>query len=211
MLKLSVESTIEQAIRKLQSITEAKQLRYSTSQALTRTAYAVQAEVRANMPSRFTIRRPWVLQGIKVNKATPSALTARIYSRDKFMALQETGGIKEALRNHIAVPLQSVRRTKTGIIAKKDRPKNVPNTLTGRGGHMTAIVTLKDGRKFIARLRPKGKLGERGGRLEYLYLLVPKVHIDERLGLVRDGRKVAQERFGLELKRALEENVARAR
>jgi len=197
---VSVQTDIEKAIRQLQSITEKQQMAFAVAKALTKTAVDVQREVQNNMPSRFIIRRPWVLKGIQVERATKQSLTATVYSRDKFMQLQEFGGTKNPLRNYIAIPTSMVKRTKTDIIARSDRP--------GALGDKAEIIEL-NGHKWLA--LKKARKGSNGQRLKLLYLLVPRAQLRERLGLNKDGQKVARARFMLNLQDALEQAVRTAR
>ena len=200
MITMSVQSDLVRAMAQLRSITEAQQFRFAVAKALTQTAADVQTEVKKNMPQRFTIRRPWVIQGIKMDKATKDSLTARVYSRDKFMTLQELGGEKSPLRNWIAIPTSAVKRTKTDIIRAADRPKAL--------GDKVAIVDVH-GHKFLA--LKKGRKGSSGNQLRLLYLLVPRAHMQKRLGLEKDGMRVAPARFAVNLQQALQDAVRTAK
>ncbi len=197
---LSVQSDIAKAMAKLRSITEAKQLRFAVAKALTETAYDVQKELRANMPSRFTLRRQWIVQGIRVDKATKDSLTATVYSRDKFMGLQESGGPKNPLRNYIAVPTKAVRRTPKDMIKAADKPKNL-----GDKAHIVQV----NGDKYLALKKPRK--GRSQNELRLLYLLVPRAQIKERLGLNKDGQRVVRAKFAQNLQRAMEFAMATAR
>jgi len=199
-MNLSVSTDIEKAIAKLKSITEAQQLKFAVAKALTKTAYDVQAEVRKNMPNRFILRRQWIVQGIRVEKATKAKLEAVVYSRDKFMGIQETGGPRSPLRNYIAIPTSMVKRTKTDLIAKSDRPKAL--------GDKAEIIEM-NGHKWLA--LKKARKGANGQRLKLLYLLVPRTQMKERLGLGKDGMKMARARFVDNLEQALKDAVATAR
>ncbi|MCE2910226.1 MAG: DUF6441 family protein [Burkholderiaceae bacterium] len=197
---LDVQTDVLAALAKLQTITEARQFRFAVAKALTKTAVEVQAEVRKNMPSRFTIRRPWTLQGIRIVPATKESLTASVYSRDKFMALQETGGTKNPLGNFIAIPTRAVRRTKRDSIRLSDRPKAL-----GDKAHVVDV----NGDKYLALKKPRR--GKNGNELRLLYLLVPRAQLEERLGLNKDGQRVARARFVENLRVALAAAVATAR
>lgn len=200
MLTISVQSDIEAARRKLSSMTEARQLRFATAVALTRSAREVQAEVRKNMPSRFTLRRDWVVKGIQVEKAKPADLVATVFSRDKFMGLQEAGGPKSPLRQYLAIPTKAVRRTPKDIIRKADRPKAL--------GDRVEVVEVK-GHKYLA--LKKARRGRNNNELRLLYLLVPRAQIKARMGLTKDGLQVVRARFPELLQQALAEAVSRAR
>lgn len=199
-MKISVKTDIENALKKLQSITEAKQFRFAVAKALTQTAYDVQKEVRANMPNRFILRRQWIVQGMRVERATKQNLEAMVYTKDKFMRLQESGGIKGPLRNYLAIPTSMVKRTKTEIIRKSDRPAAL--------GSKAEVVEV-NGNKWLALKKPRK--GANSQRLRLLYLLVPRANLRERLGLGKDGMKVARANFGKNLRDALDQAVRTAR
>lgn len=200
MIKISVSSEIENAIRQLQTISEAQQFRFAVAKALTNTAVEVQKEVRKNMPGRFTLRRQWVVNGILVERATKDSLTATVYSRDKFMGLQEVGGPKSPLHQYLALPTSMVRRTKTDVISKADRPKNL--------GDKVEVIEF-EGHKWLALKR--ARKGANNQRLRLLYLLVPRAQLQKRLGLGEDAQKVAKLRFSQNLKDAMEFALRTAR
>lgn len=200
MLSISVDHDIAKAAAKIRSITEAQQLRFATAKALTQTAVQVQQEVRKNMPSRFQLRRQWVVQGIRVDRATKQNLVATVYSRDKFMGLQEAGGNKSPLRNYLAIPTSMVRRTPSEIVRQSDKPKAL--------GDKVEIVTFR-GEKYLALKKPRK--GANGQRLRFLYLLVPRAKLEKRLGLEKDGNMVVRRNFAANLQQALDEAVKTAR
>lgn len=197
---LSVQSDIMQAMKKLRSLTEAQQFNFAVAKALTETAYEVQKEVRGNMPSRFTLRRNWIVQGIRVEKATKANLTATVYSRDKFMGLQEFGGTKNPLRRYLAIPTKAVRRTPKDMIKKADRPQAL-----GDKAHVVEV----NGNKYLA--LKKARKGRANNELRLLYLLVPQADVKERLGLNKDGQRIARAKFIQNLKRSLAYAVSTAR
>ncbi len=197
---LDVTSDIAAAIAKLRTLTEAGQLQFAVAKALTQTAYEVQADVKRAMPGRFTLRRQWIVQGIRAQKATKAELVATVYSRDKFMGLQEFGGPKSPLRRYLAIPTRAVRRTKTDMIRKSDRPAAL--------GDKVEVVEY-EGNKYLA--LKKARRGASGNGLRLLYLLVPRSQIEERLGLNKDGQRIARARFARNLRAALDYAVATAR
>lgn len=199
-MQISVASDIAKAAAKLRSITEAQQFRFAVATALTRTAYDVQKEVRANMPQRFTLRRDWIVRGIMVDRATKLNLTARVYSRDKFMGRQEAGGPKDPLRNYIAIPTKAVRRTAKDLIRRTELPSSL--------GDRAHIVTVNVN-KFLA--LKKARKGKAKNELRLLYLLVPRARVNPRLGLGQDGRRVAPVKFAEHLRQALQDAVRTAR
>lgn len=214
MIQVSVKAEIEQAMRQLQTLAEARQFRFSVAKAITNTAYDVQQEVRKNMSDRFTLRRQWIVQGIRVDKATKDSLTATVYSKDTFMGRQEVGGTKvPKFDKHLAIPMRAVRRYKSGMINPADLPSNLGQaefsvkrgkqmaTRRGAGGSVFKLVS--NGRTFLCR--------RRNGQVELLYMLVPNAQVHKRLGLGDDAKKIVRLKFSQNLKDALEFAMRTAR
>ena len=214
MIQVSVKADIDKALRQIQTVSEAKQLRFAIAKALTSTAADVQKEVRKNMPDRFTLRRQWVVNGIRMEKATKENLTATVYSKDVFMGRQEVGGTKTPkFDHHLAIPMRAVRRYKSDIINPADLPSNLGKaefsvkrggkTVARRGAGGTAFKIVSNGRTFLCR--------RRNGKVELLYMLIPKAQVKKRLGLGEDALKVARSRFALNLQEAMEYAMRTAR
>ena len=197
---ITVESDLRRAIEQLRSLAALKQVQFATAKALTLTAVEVQRQVRAEMPARFTIRRQWIVNGIRVEKATKANLVATVFSRDAFMGLHEFGGPKDPRKRFIAIPTRAVKRTKTDVIARRDRP--------GALGDRAEVIEY-NGNKWLA--LKKGRRGRSGNELRLLYLLVPRAQIDERLGLREIGTRVVRARFMPLFLQALEDAVKTAR
>lgn len=214
MITVSVASQITSAIAKLDTIAKAQQFRFAVAKALTATASDVQKEVRKNMPQRFTLRRQWVVQGIRVERATKDNLTATVYSKDPFMGRQEVGGTKTPKYDrNLAIPMRAVRRTKSQLINPADLPSNLGKAeftvkrgkkeVARRGAGGSVFKLVVNGRTFLCR--------RRNGQVELLYLLVPSAQVDKRLGLSDDAEKIVKERFSVNLADAIEYALRTAR
>lgn len=86
MLELTLRIDMERIGQQLAQLPRHAQV--GIAEALTRTALDARDAVRETLPQRFTLRRPWVAQGIGALPATPRRLVAVVYSRDRFMALR---------------------------------------------------------------------------------------------------------------------------
>lgn len=199
-MNISIQSDLDKAVQKLQSACAPEQFRFAVAKALTATARDVQAEVKGNMPSRFTLRRQWIVNGIRIQPANKYNLESVVFSRDKFMGLQEFGGPKDPRGNYLAVPTSMVRRTPKQLIKKADRPSQL--------GDKVSVVDYQ-GRKYLALKNPRK--GANGQMLRFMYLLIPRAQINERLGLREDGQRVARQRFGPNLLDAIEYAMRTAR
>lgn len=199
-MQISVKTDIEAALRKLETVTEQKQFRFAVARALTLTAVDVQKQVRLDLRKKFQIRRDWVVNNVRMEKATKENLTATVYHPADFMGRQEEGGTKTPFGNYIAVPTSLVRRTKKEVIRKSDRPKNL--------GDRAEVIDF-EGNKWLALKRPRKTAT--GPKLRLLYLLVPRASIKAAFWLSEGGIRVARAQFRANLDRALREAVANAR
>ena len=183
-----------------------KQLRFAAAVSLTQTAREARDSIRASMPSRFTIRRQWVVQGIRYTPASKDTLTATVYSKDPFMGRQETGGTKTGspsggnftgaslqqnkgkrvrpAMGRVAVPTDNVLRSKSEIIRKSELPSGL--------GERGFVIGNPGETQFLAKRFAKGK---RAG-LQILYVLKRSTQIKPRLELREITEKVFTRRFG---------------
>lgn len=190
------------------------QVPFATAKALTQTAQAIQKQVQADLPQRFTLRNSWVRQGIRIVPATKAKLRAEVFSRDAFMSLQEKGGDKRPKKDtNLAIPL-AARRTKSGLIRPADLPENLGRSTFSvtRGGKQAARrgragtafkFTASDGRTYLA-LR-------RGDKLELMYLLTPMAKVRRRLGLRDTGKRMYAATFNKLFAAALKDALRSAR
>lgn len=189
MISYSVTSDLKKLSDQLGRLS-GKHYRFAVALALTTTGKRVQAEVQRNIPLRFTLRRDWIVKGIRIIPATKDNHEVVIYSRDsKYMTRQELGGDKVAMEaggKYIAIPLSGVKRTKSQLISQSDLPKNLKNSY---------VIEASDGRKYIA--------VRRGNRSILMYELIKRAHVKPRLGLVKDGERITKKYFAVDLEAAI--------
>ena len=181
---------------------------YATAVALTRIAQRAQKEVRANLPKRFQVRRPWIQQGIRILAAkksqwpTPEAVVG---SRDAFMVLQETGGTKRpGSGTHLAFPTERVRTGAKGSIPKGKRPMQVIGT---RRTFKAVIKTGSNaGKLAVLRRSEKDRYP-----LQVLYVFGKKADVPARFGFAEEVTQVAAKHFGNTYAREFEKAVRNAR
>ncbi|MCX8017306.1 MAG: hypothetical protein N2690_05335, partial [Rhodocyclaceae bacterium] len=112
-------------------------LRASVAKALTHVAFEARDEVRRSLPQRFTLRRPWVSQGILAQGATARELKAAVGSRDAFMVGQETGGTRPGPN---AIPLGPLaKQARTRVIPESQWPRQL---LRGKGVFVRRGIVL---------------------------------------------------------------------
>ena len=165
MLKLTVDAKAA----RLAVIRDMSQLRKAVGKALTGLAYDVRDGVRASLPNRFTIRRPWVAKGIGVAPASASTLTATVFSRDRFMEQQETGGTKSG---RLSIPV--------GRMAAIARTKVLPKSLWPRALRSRRIVCVHNGKVFVRRDTQDG----------VHYLLRRRQRVQARFGMAMQAGKI---------------------
>ena len=165
MLKLTVDAKAA----RLAVIRDMGQLRKAVSKALTGLAYDVRDGVRASLPNRFTIRRPWVAKGIGVAPASASTLTATVFSRDRFMEQQETGGTKSG---RLSIPV--------GRMAAIARTKVLPKSLWPRALRSRRNVFVHNGKVFE----------RRGRQVGVLYLLRRRQRVQARFGMAMQADRI---------------------
>ena len=218
MIVVNVKSDLAEAIARF--VNQQKQVRFAAAVALTKTAADVQSAIRTEMPRNFTLRRDWIVKGIRIKPARKDFLQAEVYSRDPFMALQETGGTKVSIgrrvfdyKGYLAIPLDA-RRNKSDIVRKEDWPANLvdPFILTARDGRKYLAVHQigfgKRGPRSVKTIRGKQRR-DTGTRL--MYTLVKSEQLRARLGMRRIAHEVVEPRWRANFGDALRNAMATAR
>jgi hypothetical protein len=210
VFSISVTSDVQSTIRQLQ--VRRDQVPFATALALTRTAQDGQAEIRRQLPSRFTIRTPWVAKGVRYKPADKRSLTAMVYDVDAFMRIQETGGEKVSIHkrvfdygDYLAIPIDA-RRNKRDVVRREDWPQNLVNPF---------VIHARDGRTYLAvhalskRIRGGAfGIGKNVGGTRIMYILVRRESLRARFGFAATVRDVVRDRFNINFRDAI--NVANA-
>jgi hypothetical protein len=218
MFALDVRSNAAEIIKQIGFI-RTDQLPFATAKALTDTARDAVAVKRAELPNEFTVRRPWIINGIVSTPATKQSLTAIVRDRDPFMEVQETGGIKSSINRrvfdygeYLAVPLDA-RRNKRDVVDRRDWPKNLidPFVLTARDGRKyLAVHEITVGQRQQSVRTARGKQRRTSGT-RLMYVLIRREAIRARLGLRATVTRVARERFPVNFVSALRTALSTAR
>lgn len=183
---ISIEFNPREHLGKMQLIE--KQLPWAAAQALNDVAKGFQADERQVISGGMTIRRPWVLQGVKIDRgdfATKQKVEARVRVDEQhdFLVKFEQGGARlPRTGRSLAVPV-NVRRTKAQIIQKAQRPKSF-NFQQGFSSTKSRWTIYKGDRRTFILQRPDGSglILQRTGRA--------------RLGPTRHGDRNAAPRRG---------------
>ncbi len=193
------------------------QVPFATSLALNNTGKAVQSAQQETIRRNFKIRRTWVLQGVKIARFSTKArlvVTIMIDRARDFLDKFEEGGIKRPRGKHLAIP-NEVRRTKSDIVGKAQRPRSFGFVFFGRG---TKATIYKGNRRTFLMAKPDGsggifqRVGRRGGsRLKKLYSFTRDARIAPMLHFHDVARRVVSRVFPEEFRKAFAQALATAR
>ena len=189
MLKLDVTADVAKATERLSDLAQ-QHIPNAAAKALTRTAFDARDAVRDALPERFNLRRPWISRGIGVTPAKPRTLMAEVWSRDRFMALQETGGTKSG---KLAIPVGPMAQAaQTRVIPKSQWPGPMlaKKNVFYRAG---AVFERRDEKRILA-----------------LYLLRRQQKVEPRFGMADTVRSVALKEYYRQMERALREELTKA-
>ena len=215
-MRIDVDTNAAEVARSLRFLFR-DQIPFATSVAINDTTKGIQAVQREGMKRRFTIRRAYVLQGVKISKfSTKRDLEAHIEidpSRG-FLFKFEEGGTVRPRGTRFAVP-DEVRRTKTGVVSRVLRPRSLGFKRSGSGPRGEVFRGKK--RTFMIR-RPDGtgaifqRFGRRRAtRLRMLFSFTPKAKIEPMLEFEVTAQAVFQENFARNFEAAFDRAVLSAR
>lgn len=214
-MRVTMNGDYNEAISKMLAATDPRQLQFAVSKALNDTAKDLQAEVQQNIPQRFTLRRQWIVQGIRIKPSSKAVLEAVVYSKDEFMGRQETGEDKTPKRDrNLAIPMSGARRTKSGVIKAADLPSALGQKQIVVANRSKGTRTVRGAGGAVWKQEIKGKtylMRRRGSKVEVMYLLQPRAKIDRRLKLEEDGDRIVREMFPRRLQEAIEYATRTAR
>lgn len=157
---------------------------FVVAKSLTDIAKMSQKAVQDNLPKQFTIRRNWVVNGIRIKSANKTDLSAVIYSKDsggdrKFMSLQEFGGTKTPVsRQHVAIPTKLVKVRPTTLIKNRLKPKSL----------LAVPVPRKSGdyrqdvERFSSRYEYTRKLKKTGMTETFIHEGLPVLRVKDKRG-----------------------------
>jgi len=184
MLKLDLTADVTGASLFLNHLRSGRAAK-AIAEALNKTALSARDAVRRNMARRFTIRRPWVVQGIGLRFARSGSLEAAVFSRDEFMREQEFGGIRHGDKAR-SIPMGRIRDLhRKSVIPKSMRPQ----ALMGR-----QTTFYRNGMLFERRNQ---------NHIELLYQFRRQARIPRRFGMEETVRSEALRTIQSALERAI--------
>jgi hypothetical protein len=180
----------------------AKQIPFATALALTRTAKEVQRDEIAHIRNAFTVRGSWLREGGKfgvgITPASKENLVAVVESRAPWLEAHEEGTTRTPEGSHFAIPQKDIRRTKTQVIAKFQRPKALKRAFK---------VETKRGVPLLLQRVGRGKRSI----LRVMYQLTGRARIAPRLRFFETGRAVVERVWQRSFSEALDRAIRTAR
>lgn len=202
LFEFTIDAPVPEMTKHLDTL-QRKQIPFATALALTRTAQDAREAVREVMPKRFTIRKPYVVRGVAIQKATKKRLRAIVFHRDKYMADQEYGGQRYPQRRFHVIPL-GIRKHKKQNISKAKLPSRVKLKPT-----VSLVDSIKNKRDKLI-LQRVGR-GKNVGRKTLYLLKRGRQKIKPRFGMDRTVRTTVRRRFTKNFGRAIAKALRTAR
>ena len=205
-MQINMKSNIS-AVSKAIDAFGRNQMPFATSQALNTTAFDVRSQiVNKTYPRSFTVRnKRFAGTMFRVSKSTKRKLTAVIFDRlgKDFMTMQAEGGVKKPRGQHLAIPSNSnkVTRTASGAIRKAQRPRQLLSR-----NKVFVNKLIKSGDEAIMR-----RVGKDRYPVEMLYLLTPQGKIKKRFPFYEDGQMIANKKFAQNFAKAFKQAKRTAR
>jgi hypothetical protein len=179
-----------------------KQLPFATALALTRTAKEVQREEIAHIRNEFTVRGSWLREGgrfgVGITPASKENLVAVVETRAPWLEAHEEGTVRTPEGAHFAIPQKDVRRTKTQVIARSQRPKALKRAFK---------IETKKGFPLLVQRVGRGK----NSILRVMYQLTGRARIAPSLRFVETGRAVVEKVWRRIFSEALDRAIRTAR
>lgn len=190
-----------------------RELPFSMSKALTKTAQDVQEKVIRDLPEKFTLRRNWYEKGMrygfKIRMANKTTLSSEVFTAAPWMRLHETGGIKTAPGKRLAVPFEEKQGSRPGVVfgVKRSKKDLIPKSQTpsGLGGKAFKIKGSKGDLLAIRTGRGKRSV------LRIMYGLEPKANIKKRLQFAETAQQVVAQVWRKNFEEAIDYALRTAR
>ena len=210
---------------------------FAVARALTDTAKVVQEDARGRLARIFKIRTTWVSRGLRVRSSdwkTAPHLEAAVGTVDKFMALQQTGGMKDPKDD-----MQGIPKAGSALVGGMNMPRGTAGErTTTRGANwprqlVKAIQALKAAKAAGKRSRnraAKNKLvflehadiptiavrvstgrGTKGQFKPLWFLFKRSVKIPKRWDFLERGELVARRNLERILHRRIREEISGSR
>jgi hypothetical protein len=156
--------------------------------ALNQTVQQATRSLKADMPSRFTLRKNWAQKGIRFERAGRESLQARVFSVDPWLLKQEEGQVWKP-QGHVAIP-KAARPSEKSLI-----PRSMfPNALRDRKD----VFAFDFSKNASWKPYPHHGIFQRvrgGQHLRILYLLKDKKTTPARLKFSEQVEDVVNEYF----------------
>jgi hypothetical protein len=187
MPTIRVHHDVDRLIRNLDEAAE-KQVPFALARSLTVTARDAQVDVKADLPTKFTLRNTWTARGIRITPARKGTPEAVVGSLEPYMARQETGGNRRP-RSHSKIAVPATKQSR--VIPKSKRPAAL------KGKPRVFKIVTRFGAGIVQRE------GKKRYPLKFLYWLKRGVRVKPRFGFKAEVSDTVEKRFGPNFVQAL--------